>query len=248
MRDILDWQLEQYDFVQRASADRLVNFYCLKDSNFTGWPKSMYFPMLDVENPPVASVYLVDLAGGNKRLRADMNISLGRFFGIEFRNCPAEFFDSADLSGVNSKVVDVKVWVDLMHTTSQVVEYVSADGLIGWVREMAEKGVLQNALKPLAEAERLACIERIGCQLPVDYLEFVGQTAGALIPSGEIYGLSSARRVALPGGSYFALAEVNGKGMVGVGEDGSCYVIDNSGGLEFIGSSFRQALQALMGN
>ena len=109
-KNILDWQLSKYDLVQRMSNDKLVCFYCIWDKTCKSFAPAHLFSLRQAEGPPVASIFLQ--AEQRKRLKADVVIASGRFFGLEFNISPTKSVERRNLSDLDFRVREIKVWVD----------------------------------------------------------------------------------------------------------------------------------------
>ena len=88
--------------------------------------------------------------------------------------------------------------------------------LSGWLGELATSGQLRAPQAPVGEHQRVTLVAQIDAQLPPDHLEFMEQVDGARVGECKIYGLGGVRKVALPGGNYYILAEIGDEGELAV--------------------------------
>jgi len=244
--DILDRQLEWYDFVQRQSADKLVCFYRLGDPTCKQLPAEARFPF-QTEEAAVARVRLRSVGGrGRALLRADLVVVNGRFFDIEFDRRPRTVFPKG-VTREQIEVTDVKILADLMSAGRATTPFMDTGGLEGWLREWAETWGLQGLRVPLAASVRDEILRNLDTKLPPDYLDLIAQTAGLTIQHCEIHGLSEIRTLVWPDESFYILADIEGRGAVGVRQgdtEGTLYYIDNEADeAQAVGPSLRAVIE-----
>jgi len=86
----------------------------------------------------------------------------------------------------------------------------------GWLQQWAVRNGAQRARVPLDSKERSIRLSRVDAELPQDYLEITEQTEGLEFKDCAVFGLSDVREFAGDDGNYYLLAELNGRGVLGV--------------------------------
>ena len=87
--------------------------------------------------------------------------------------------------------------------------------LQAWLRKMAAT----DLRKPLPPAKREELMQAIDAPLPPDYVGLVAATDGATIAGWRIYGLAEIRRIPMPDGNYYLLAETQEGRAIGVTQE-----------------------------
>lgn len=217
--DLLDQQLKRLTVYQRYGKERLLCFYDMTDKSCSGWPKEILFPC-QMDEVSVARLELSPAANSKVVVKADMTLSRGRFFGIEFNKSPKCLQNGVE-------VVDVKMLVDPMrqHEAQAPISVSEISGrLQDWMRRMAAT----DLRKPLSEARREELVRTIDAKLPDDYLELASATDGATIKGWRIYGLLEIRRIVQPSANFYLLAEAKDGRALGViqeADDAHIYVV-----------------------
>lgn len=245
---ILEKELALYDYVQRQSADKITCFFCLRDRGCSTWPADAFFPLRTTEDIPVARVTLARTDGGAKtHLQADVVMGDGRLLSIDFNTRPAMVFPK-EVRGQDVAVMDLELFADPMSPDPYRTEpFADAKQLKGWLREWAGKWELTDLRHPLPPAIRSELVGRFDSTLPPDYLELVGQTEGAQVGRCKVNGLSQVWNFPWPDESFYILADIKGRGAVGVRQgdsDGVLYYLDNEDDeAEAVGTSVRAVIE-----
>jgi hypothetical protein len=235
-RAILGTQLALYDYVQRQSAGKVTCFFCLRDRECSTWPADAFFPLRTTEDTPVARLTLARIDEQKKtHLRAEIVIGDGRLLSIDFNRRPVMVFPKeVRLRGV--AVTNLELFVDPMSPDPYRTEaLVDANRLRGWLREWVETWELSDLREPLPPALRRELVGRLDSTLPPDYLELVEQTEGAQVHHCKVNGLTQVWTFPWPDESFYILADIEGRGAVGVRQG------DSDGVLHYLGNEEDEA-------
>jgi len=94
-------QLKRLNVYQRYGDEKLLCLYDMKDKSCAHWPKEILFPC-QLEEVRVARLQLHSASGGSKEMiKADVTLSCGRFFGLEFNKSPKSLLFGAKITKVN---------------------------------------------------------------------------------------------------------------------------------------------------
>ena len=245
---ILDRQLGRYDFVQRQSAGKATYLFCLRDPSCAKWPSDALFPLRTEDARALARIKLT-AGGGQSRpsLAAAVMVGQGRFLGIEFDRRPDRVFPKG-VKAEEIEVTDVKLLADPMSPDPYATAPLTDTGqLRGWLREWAESWELREARQPLPPASGEKLIGQVEAKLPADYLVLVAQVEGLQAGHCRIHGLSQIWNFVWPDESFYILADIEGRGAVGVrrgDEDGVLYYLDNEDDeAQAVGTSLRAVIE-----
>jgi hypothetical protein len=107
---LLDAQLERLSFYQRYGNEKLLCFYDPGDKACSRWPKEILFPC-QIQEVAVARLHLSSTETDFKgEINAEVKLSRGRFFGLEFNKPPKALRAGA-------QVVNASVLLDPMTPT-----------------------------------------------------------------------------------------------------------------------------------
>jgi len=248
-RAILDRQLALYDYAQRQSADKSTCFFCLRDRECGTWAADFFFPLRTAEEITVARVILARTRGEAKRdMRADVVMGDGRLLSVDFSKRPATVFPK-DVQLQEVAVTDVKLFVNPMSPDPYRTQpLLDASQLRGWLREWMKRWELSDLRQPLPQGVREELVGQFDSKLPPDYLELVGETEGVQVVHCKVNGLSQVWTLPWPDESFYILADIEGRGAVGVrqgDEDGTLHYIDNEadGKSQAVGLSLRGVIE-----
>jgi hypothetical protein len=240
-REVLHGQLRLVNRVQRHTDGKEVNLYQIRRRKVSleGMP---VFPFA-VEEAKLASVrYRV--TGETRTRRVDFWLVNGHLFQMQFRESPR---------GVDAEKVeirDVKLLVDPM-VPAQPEERRSLDltALTGWLAEWSHQRQVGDLREPPPPEQRAERLGRIEAALPSDYVELLSQTDGLQVERCRVYGLSDVREVVLPDATYYVLAEMEDRGVLGVRQgqpDGELFFFAYEGDGVAVGKSLRAAVEMLL--
>jgi len=244
--EILNKQLDSYNFVQRLSHDKLVGFHDLKDPSYERWPKNAFFP-LRAEEAIVAAIRFRPTGEPRAALRGNIILAKGRLSSIEFDRPPKMLFArSRALSDI--EVTNVQVVFDPMIANGGATEpLLDTSKLVGWLRDWLHRWRVENLRKALPTKRREQILRQLDTTLPPDYLELISQTEGLKVETYVIYGLSQIRPIVRPDANFYLLAEADESGAIGVKQDekmGELYYLDREDERpQSVGRSFRAALE-----
>jgi hypothetical protein len=220
--DLLRKQINEIDLIQRHSDCREVCCYTKRRD------PSLTFPARAAEIKFATIEFRIPQQ--TTRWRADFHLVNGHFFSIDFTPTPKAIRMRTDF-----EIESAEILHDPMKTRppvgSRQVELAELH-LRGWLRGWSERYTLKELYEPLPANERHQRIAEIGVTLPPDYLELTTQCEGLTVNDCGIFGLSQVYEVVLPEWNYYLLAEIDGKGAVGVrahSTDGILYFLDFGG-------------------
>lgn len=207
---LLDEQLKRLSVYQRYGNERLLCFYDITDKSCSGWPREILFPC-QMEEVAVARLQLRPTVGSKDVVKADVKLYRGRFFGFEFNKSP-----KCLRSGF--EILNVKTLVDPMRR-SEAAAPISVTEIPAELQEWLRKMAASDLRKPLSPARREELAETVDAKLPNDYVKLVSATDGATINGWRIYGLAEVRRIVLPSGNFYLLAEAADGRALGVRQE-----------------------------
>jgi hypothetical protein len=240
-------QLRLYDFVQRQSADKATGFFCVGDLRCTKFPADVLFP-LRTDGTLVAQVVLRRAVSTQQEsLRADVFVVDGRLQNITFNKRPRTVFPR-DTRSENIEATDVSVLVDPLEADPYTTDPLpGSSGLTGWLLDWAKRWELRDLRKSLPPDLQQRVLQSLDSKPPADYLELIAQTEGAQAGHCTVNGLSKVWSLVWPDDSFYILADIEGRGAVGVrqgDQDGVLYYLGNEEDeAEAAGSSLRAVIE-----
>ncbi|NLW49187.1 MAG: hypothetical protein GXY86_17875 [Firmicutes bacterium] len=241
---ILEKQLSILSF-QRQSNEKLLYFFYKKDPTCKNWSNDMLFLLKDSgKDIHAASLWLKSSSKKtNSNLRAEIILYEGRLSTIEFNKPPKDFFKDKNENAIVEKCI--LLMDPMIPGISQ--SYLIPNQLIGWLNQWTQKWKLELIKPPLSKAQRENLIKQKDTTFPKDYLELISHTDGFKVNHCEIHGLSSIRSIVWPDNNFYILAEVEGKGSIGViqgDKKGELFYLDNEDdGSEGVGDSLRAFIE-----
>jgi hypothetical protein len=247
---ILNRQLNAFDFVQRTAGGTVVMFHCADRRAYERWPDDQLFPRR-AEELVAAIVRLEPKARAHvsetrtrSTLKATIMLHKGRLSSLEFNKRP----DSILPKGLTWAAVEatVEIRADPMTPAIEGPD-LSLDRLRGWVRDWLAALEAQHIRPPRPALERDRLLADVDAAIPDDYRELVSQTDGFSVGTCEIHGPAQIRPIMLPESQFLLLAERPDKGVIAL-QDGEphprLYYIDNEEHdvPVLAGASFRNAL------
>lgn len=245
----LQRQVDSINKVQRHTNGKEVNLYCIVRGK-PAFDERLRFPGI-AEQAILAAVRLTH-PDKSAVLKIELWLANGRLFSLLFDKPPKQFFAGYSLEHVSPAISEVTIGTD----PGRGPEILGAGGasahpgtLNGWPQALLISGQLRALRPPVPASQREALIAQIDARLPLDYLELVDQTDGALVGTCKVHGLTSIRKVVLPDVSYYILAELDNFGELAI-KDGSrsgelCRIYYESDDVQPLSQSFRSALNEL---
>ena len=213
----LEGQLARFDYVERLSGEKKVNFFCLRRHRVP-FSEQMRFPVSTEEQTiEVATVWLRRCEPRSRaRLRADMIVGAGEFFSIEFNKPPLAYFGIDEKTPTEPIIDEVLIRQDLTHKVALAPPLMDAGRLEGWLAEWHTKWQLSEVLEPAPQAEREKLLRSFDTVFPKDYLEAVAQVGSFRVRNCKVFGLSEVEKIVHPDQNSYVIAEVEDRCYVGV--------------------------------
>lgn len=187
-REILDSQLQSIDLIQRFSDDKLVTFHLdeKKTRLFPNRTTELYAANLIIPRKP------------EKSLTCEFVFHEGRISSIEFGRSPR----GVEASAVTCK--DIEVFEDLMASPTVEPSATIEGPMLAAIRL---HGAIVSVIGPAARNRRESLQKRLATfAVPTDYSELLAETDGFVIDGWHFLG-TRARKIVLPGRTYFVVAE-----------------------------------------
>lgn len=242
-------------FRRQVSKVNLVQRYNVRESCFyrmglcrPSWPEADLFPARQLE-ACFATVQFIPTGVIDDTVRADVSLVKGHLFSIVFDRDPRPFWDIGKID-----VRSVTVHLDPMRSLPTEDADLGARPIrmTGWLSDWARKYSIQKLSPPLAVERTKSMIARIDANLPDEYLELVFKTGGFEFKNIAILGISEVHRVDVAAGSYYCLAEVHDRGVIGVkvaSKDKEMYYLDYDRNDPIpVDTSFRATIEAIAEN
>jgi hypothetical protein len=244
----LQRQIEVINKIQRLSDGKEVSLYQMRYGK-PAFDDSLRFPNA-ADEALLASVYLKE-PDKRAQLKVEVWLARGRLFSLVFNKSPKLFFTGANLNTVRPEIADAKIWIDPMHPHfMEVDKSINASALAGWLREWHAKGRVAGLHAPLPELEREAYLARMDTRFPIDYLELVAQSEGAILAVCVVYGVTKIRQIVWPEANYYIIAEIEGLGAVAVKDEdknAELYLLHYEANNAWpLGTSFQKAVATLL--
>jgi hypothetical protein len=245
----LQRQVDSINKVQRHTNGKEVNLYCIVRGK-PAFDESLRFPGIADE----AILATVRMTHRNRSavLKIELWLANGRLFSLLFDKPPKQFFAGYSLEDVNPAISEVTIGTDPSLGTEILAsgETSAVPGTLkGWPQALLISGQLQALRPPVPASQREALIAQIDARLPLDYLELVDQTDGALVGTCKVHGLTSIRKVVLPDVNYYILAELDNASALAIKDgsrSGELYRLHyESDDVQPLSQSFRSAMTEL---
>lgn len=205
---IFRYQVASFNFIQRHSRDKEVNFYIRGLLGKVRVPTKLFI------NQREARLATVHLASNSAPIRVDAWIVNGHFFSLEFSASPLP------AGRFLPKAIRVEIWTDPMRPPLLPTPMPDiSNRLHGWVKEFALTHRSSGGFEPLSIGDQSKLVEQLRIELPSEYLQVISQTEGLQFNTWRILGLSSIRTIVRDSDTILVLVEFDEGGILGMRTD-----------------------------
>jgi len=216
--DLLAQHIACFTSVTRLSRDKEVLLYCKRKGKVDFPSELLFADKRDEAKLATATILNPD---NKQKLKVDVWLSGGQLFSLTFNQSPNDFFQASGSSELLHRNIEVKIWFDPTHCSSNKV--VSIEQSIG----------------------------NIEARIPDDYLTLYEATDKNTHDAWSILSPNSVRTVVLDEANYYILAEGPHAALMVKQEsqDQVIYFVDlETDEIQAVGTSLRAALRALTGH